>query len=96
MQKPVKLVSLNERKVQKGWSNYFGVLSFNELIGEVEEMISELDDIGLDSEDIIVRAQNALGEFYSRLENESLTYAKSLLGIKNDVDSRIDEMKNLH
>ena len=81
--------------MQKGWSDYFGVLSFNELIGEVEEIISELDGIGLEAEDIVVRAQKAMGEFYSRLENESLHFAKSLLGMKNDVDAKVENLNDL-
>src|SRR5690606_5459672 len=95
MQKPVKLISLKERKMQKGWSDYFGVLSFSELIGEAEEIISELDGIGLEAEDIVVRAQKAMGEFYSRLENESLHFAKSLLGMKNDVDAKVENLNDL-
>lgn len=94
MQKPVKLVSLAERKVHKGWSDYFGVLSFSELIGEVEDIISELDGIGVEGEEILVRAQKAMGEFYSRVGNESIHFAKSILGMKNDVDAKVDTFKS--
>ncbi|MBH48029.1 MAG: hypothetical protein CME71_07645 [Halobacteriovorax sp.] len=89
MHKPVKIVSLAERKESKGWSEYFGVLSFNELINETQDIISELDGEGLDG-DVLVRARQAMGEFYSRLENESMTFAKSLLGMKNNVDAKVD------
>lgn len=89
MHKPVKLVSLAERKANKGWSDYFGVLSFHELINETQDIISELDQDGLDA-DVLVRARQAMGEFYSRLENESKTFAKSLLGMKNNVDAKVD------
>ena len=94
MHETQKLVNLAERKINKGWSDYFGVLSFSELINEVEDMISELDGQGLEGEDIVVRAQNAIGEFYSRLENESIYFAKSLLGMKSDMQSKVDHFND--
>lgn len=93
MQKPTKLISLAERKAHKGWSDYFGVLSFSELINEAQELISELDDTGLEG-DILVRARHAMGEFYSRLENESTTFAKSILGMKNEIEDKSDQFKD--
>lgn len=84
-----KVVSLCEKKASKGWSDYFGVLSFNELIHETQDIISDLDKEGLDAE-VLVRARQAMGEFYTRLESESMTFAKSLLGMKNNVDAKVD------
>ncbi len=91
MHKPGKVVSLSEKKASKSWSEYFGVLSFNELINETQEIISDLDQDGLDSE-VLVRARQAMGEFYTRLESESMTFAKSLLGMKNNVDAKVDRV----
>ncbi len=84
-----KVVSLSEKKASKSWNDYFGVLSFNELINETQEIISDLDKVGLDG-DVVVRARQAMGEFYTRLESQSMTFAKSLLHMKNDVDAKVD------
>ncbi len=76
------------RNVDKSFSEYLKVLSFNDLINESESLIDELkqDD---SSSDLVSKTKLMMNEFTDRLEKESRQLAQSVIELKKDIENKL-------
>jgi hypothetical protein len=95
------VVSIQEWK-EKNWQKieekslgaYLDVLSFNELLVEAGDTIHKLKDTYFSTE-LALQSKMLLSEFNKRVSMESKELSDSLLGMKKEIEKRINQITDL-
>ncbi len=72
----------------RGFEEYFKVLSFNQFINEVTELIKELAQNDF-NEDMTLRSKAALTEFNNRLQGEDSAFSPAINSMRLNIESRL-------
>lgn len=85
--------SLEEKRAEKQFRDYFNVLSFSELINESTDIIKELNQKPLTTE-ITMKSKILLNQFSKRLEDDSKEVAETFLDMRKRIESKILDLHN--
>ncbi|MBT3235912.1 MAG: hypothetical protein HN353_08170 [Bdellovibrionales bacterium] len=73
-------------------SNYFEILSFQSLMGEVNAMLEELNSSTLIRREQVNKAQLLLQELKSRIEVDSTQFSRYIHKIYKRVESKLEQL----
>lgn len=85
------IVDLNEWKTNKkdsNFSSYLKVLSFNELMNESNELMTQMKD-NEPVDDIFTKTKLMMNEFTMRLEKESRHLAEQVKDLKKQIEDKL-------
>ena len=86
-------LSLEEKKAEKQFSDYFNILSFSELINESTDIIKELNGNPLSNE-ITMKSKILLNQFSKRLGDESKEVAETFQDMRRRIEDKILDLSN--
>ena len=80
--------SLDEKRAEKQFSDYFNILSFSELINESTDIIKELNQSPISTE-ITMKSKILLHQFSKRLGDESKEVAATFQDMRKRIEDSI-------
>lgn len=88
------VIDLKQTREESSWSRYFNILSFNEIISEVSQTISELDTTPLNS-DLTLKSKVLFQELGSRVENQGSANPSFFEDMTKHLNRKIQEIQNI-
>ena len=85
--------SLDEKRAEKQFKDYFNILSFSELINESTDIIKELNQKPISNE-ITMKSKILLSQFSKRLGDESKEVAETFQDMRKRIESKILDLSN--
>ncbi|MBK23301.1 MAG: hypothetical protein CME70_04785 [Halobacteriovorax sp.] len=85
--------SLDEKRAEKQFKDYFNILSFSELINESTDIIKELNQSPLSTE-ITMKSKILLSQFSKRLGDESKEVADTFQDMRKRIEDKIVDLNN--
>jgi len=85
--------SLDEKRAEKQFKDYFNILSFSELINESTDIIKELNQSPLSTE-ITMKSKILLSQFSKRLGDESKEVADTFQDMRKRIEDKIIDLNN--